>query len=120
MSLCKKIVIDEVSARHLVGRSGRNIHLVNQLLDPGYVKVNPKTEVVQENLIDYVQNYTELELYGPHKDHEWCKKALRIVRSARRGGIIKWFDTWNRQKFNTNNNQKWLQNIRRWDHKTMM
>ena len=116
--LCKKLVIDEESAKHIIGKQKRNIYLVNKLLKPGYVTVTFKKNIIIDNLIDYEQNYAELELYGPKKDHEWCKKAFRIVRSARRGGIIKWFDTWNRQRFNVNTDQKWLQNIRRWEKRT--
>lgn len=119
LPLCKKLEIDEVSAKHLIGRKKRNLYLVNKLLDPGYVTVTfTKKEVVCDGLIDYEHTCAELELYGPKKDYEWCKKAFRIVRSARRGGIIKWFDTWNRQRFNFNMNQKWLQNIRRWEKRT--
>lgn len=118
MTLCKKIEISSESARHLIGKGGRNLYLVNALLEPGHVILQTKEKIVSEDRIDYVHQCAELELHGPCENHNWCKKALRIVRSARRGGIIKWFDRWNRQKFNTNTEQKWLKKIRNWEHCT--
>jgi hypothetical protein len=29
----------------------------------------------------------------------FCNKAIRVVRSAHRGGIIKWFSSWECDKF---------------------
>ena len=80
----------------LIGKQGRNIRLVNKIISPGRVVITDKVEVI-----------------GNMEDKAWCNKAIRVIRSAHRGGIIKWFDTWEREHFNTTEDQNWLDSIRK-------
>jgi len=86
----------------LVGKTGRNIRLINKIIAPGNIVVKSD----------------KVTIHGPLKDKQWCNKAIRVVRSAHRGGIIKWFDPRERDKFSKTPDQQWLNSIRRIQDRT--
>ena len=88
---------------HLIGKCGRNIHLLQKHLHPG-------TLSVRDNVVT---------LHGPLKNSTWRNHAVRVLRSARRGGILKWFDPRQRKHFaRLGVDQRWLDNIRRIEDRT--
>lgn len=86
----------------LIGQHGRNIYLVNQLIEPGHIMVTGN----------------KVTIYGDFEDKRWSDKAIRVIRSVRRGGIIKWFGAWERQRFNKTPDQPWLESIRGIERRT--
>lgn len=86
----------------LIGLNGRNIKLVNKIIAPGRI-------VVHDNVVT---------IHGNLEDKKWCNKAIRVVRSAHRGGIIKWFGRSESDKFSKTPDQEWLNKIRRIEIKT--
>lgn len=80
----------------LIGKDGRNLRLLNHLLSPGRVAVN-------DNVVEVV---------GDMNDSRWRANAIRMIRSAHRGGILKWLNNWEREKFNRPGYQKWLESVR--------
>lgn len=92
----KTLPVPPENLGRLIGKKGRNIKLVNKIIAPGRV-------VVHDNVVT---------IRGNMKDKQWCNKAIRVVRSAHRGGFIKWFSSWECDKFGKTPDQEWLNKIR--------
>ena len=80
----------------LIGKKGRNIHLINHVIQPGRLNLRDNQAV----------------LVGPLENKQWKQRTIRMIRSARRGGIIKWYDVAEREKLNQDMHTKWLKKIR--------
>ena len=78
---------------NIIGRQHRNIFLINQMIAPGKITTH-------ENGV---------KLYGDLKNKPWVSRTIRILRSARRGGIVKWFQSYNHP---FQHDENWLCQIR--------
>ena len=85
---------------NIIGRQYRNMFFINQIIAPG--KINIKGERV--------------ELYGELENKLWLSRTIRILRSARRGGILKWFQLGHDLPFQHDEN--WLCQIRAMEGRT--
>jgi len=87
----------------VIGTGGRNLRLIDKCIAPGRLKIQSGEAI----------------LFGNFEDKIWSQRTIRVLRSARRGGIIKWFDAWQREKFQQDGNEaEWLRKIRAIQNKT--
>jgi len=93
----KTLQVPPENLGRLIGQKGRNIKLINKIIAPGCIVVHDDVVTIRGNL----------------EDKQWCNKAIRVVRSAHRGGIIKWFGRSESDKFSKTSDQEWLHKIRR-------
>jgi predicted RNA-binding protein YlqC (UPF0109 family) len=93
----KTLQVPPENLGRLIGQKGRNIKLINKIIAPGCIVVHDDVVTIRGNL----------------EDKQWCNKAIRVVRSAHRGGIIKWFSSWECDKFGKTPDQEWLEKIRK-------
>lgn len=93
-----KIPPDEIG--RIIGAQGRNIFFINQLISPGKITVRED----------------RVTLHGELENKSWLSRAIQVLHSARRGGIIKWFDTGYAGMFEYHEN--WLHKIRALERNT--
>jgi len=99
----KKILnIPKEDFGRIIGAGGRNLRLINKCIAPGRLKIDNE----------------EVILFGDFEDKIWSQRAIRVLRSARRGGIVKWFGVWEREEFQQDGNEEWLRKIRAIQDKT--
>lgn len=96
----KTMAIPPGDIGRIIGRDGRNIFFINQMIAPGKITVH-KDSVV---------------LHGELENKAWLSRTIQIIHSARRGGIIKWFETGYASTFEHKEN--WLRQIRALETKT--
>lgn len=96
----KKLAIPPEEIGRIIGRNGRNIAFINQRIAPGKITVHQDCVV----------------LHGELENKAWLSRTIQILNSARRGGIIKWFETGYASTFEHKEN--WLRQIRALETKT--
>ena len=80
----------------LIGTHGRNIYFVNQMIKPGKIVIEDGT----------------VTIHGDLTNTNWRQRASRVIRSAHRGGIIKWFDGREASRLTKHTREQWLCMIR--------
>tara|TARA_B100001059_G_scaffold153833_1_gene153473 strand:- start:812 stop:1456 length:645 start_codon:yes stop_codon:yes gene_type:complete len=96
----KRLAIPPDEIGRIIGRNGRNIAFINQMIAPGKITVRQDCVV----------------LHGDLANKTWLSRTIQILHSARRGGIIKWFETGYAATFVHKEN--WLRQIRALETKT--
>lgn len=83
----------------VLGRGGRNVRLLQQLLHPGTLRVD-----VRDHLVVLQPPATQRDA--------WVDEARRLLCSAQAGGIVKWFPMAEVRQMGATRDQSWLAHIR--------
>lgn len=96
----KRLDIPSEEIGRIIGIQGRNRFFINQLIAPGKI-------TIREDCVT---------LHGELGNKAWVSRTIQILHSARRGGIIKWFETGYADMFEYHEN--WLRKIRAIEKRT--